>query len=218
MVDVYSLQDSPIIDKSLIAAVNRPIILPPLFRVEGLAERPLTGETGPDASIMVPSKNMQIAEATYPVQGKRSKAADTRALTRGRTTDDEGDRSQEPIRGSLPTGGEEVDASATMLVDDGDLPRRQASPMEVEEAIEPTPKKRSRMKTITVPRTFMDNGYLMTEYVTELVPDDESETGEIPSAADSSVKGPPPPSQAKAASTVPGGKKQGSLLSFFKQK
>lgn len=196
----------------MIAAVNRSIALPPTIRVEGLVERSLAGKTEPEDVIMtVPSKNIQAMETTNIVQEKRSKTLITETLTSGTRTDDVRHHPSQDSIGSLSIG-----ASTAIPVDEA-LPERQPSPMDVE-ATGLTSKKGPRMKTIAVPRTFMDNGYLMTEYVTELVPDDGDDAGEAPSAADPCIKGSSPPLQTKSVSTASGGKKQGTLLSFFKQK
>ena len=67
-------------------------------------------------------------------------------------------------------------------------------------ADEPIPKK---MKMVKVPRTFMENGYQMTEMVNELVPCDEGEVAEDPK-----------PNPGPKTTTA----KQGTLLNFFKKK
>lgn len=62
-----------------------------------------------------------------------------------------------------------------------------------------------KMKAIKVPKTFMENGYLVTEMITEMVPVDENSSSQERQKSDPVAK-------------KPAGRKQGSLLSFFKPK
>jgi hypothetical protein len=71
-----------------------------------------------------------------------------------------------------------------------------------------------RMKMIKVPRTFMENGYLMTEMVTEMVPNEDDENSSSPELAQRVAS----PKGEELIKPVISAKKQGNLLSFFKPK
>ena len=108
---------------------------------------------------------------------------------------------------------EEVEPNSPMLEETLD------SPMEIDQGdgssqiptttISSGPK----MKMIKVPRTFMENGYLMTEMVTEMVPNEDDENSSSPEPAQQVTTSP----KGSIKPVIPT-KKQGNLLSFFKPK
>jgi hypothetical protein len=77
-----------------------------------------------------------------------------------------------------------------------------------------------RMKAIKVPKTFMENGYLVTEMITEMVPVDENSSSQEQQTSDPVMKNPAmkDPAVKNPVANKFTGKKQGSLLSFFKPK
>jgi len=72
-----------------------------------------------------------------------------------------------------------------------------------------------RMKMVKVTRTFMENGYQMTETVNEMVPCDDDDPDAIPLDGASSAKAPSTTTASKAS--APTAAKQSNLMSFFKK-